>query len=132
MLDDEEQTEEDEIYLHASLSLSKAYVIDSRASNHMVASRESFITFPLSRGPSSHMGDDSKIPDVERGSNKIQLDDFMPSPIEKQIVEDEEEAYFSLQSIRMEESLLEVTPSPTALEVYEIYDISSPHMDDSE
>ena len=37
MSDDEENTEEDEICLHASLSLSKAYVIDSGASNHMVA-----------------------------------------------------------------------------------------------
>ena len=54
----------------------------------------------------------------------------MPSPTEKQIVEDEEEANFSLQSIRIEESLLGVTPSPVAIEVYEIYDISSPHMAD--
>ena len=28
------------------------------------------------------MGDDSKIPNVERGSDKIQHDDFMPSPTE--------------------------------------------------
>ena len=96
----------------------------------MVASMDSFITFPLSGGPRSQMGDDSKIPDVERGSDKIQHDDFMPSPIEKKIVEDEKEAYFSLQSIRMEESLLEVTPSPAAPEVYEIPDISPPHMAD--
>ena len=74
------------------------------------------------------MGDDSKILYVERGSHKIQHDDFMPSPTEKQIVEDEEEAEFSLQSIRIEESLLGVTPSPTAPEVYEISYISSPHM----
>ena len=32
----------------------------------------------------------------------------------------------------MEESLLEVTPSLAASEVYEIYDISSPHMADLE
>ena len=78
------------------------------------------------------MGDDSKIPYVEIGSNKIQHDDFMPSPTEKQIVEDEEEADFSLQSIRMEESLLEVTPYPASPEVYEISGISSPHMADPE
>ena len=95
MSDDEEKTEEYEICLHASLSPSKAYVIDSGASNHMVASMESFITFPLSGGPRSKMGDDSKIPNVERGSDKIQHDDFMPSPTENQIVEDEE-AYFFL------------------------------------
>ena len=69
--DDEEQTEEYEICLHASLSPSKAYVIDSGASNHMVSSMESFITFPLSGAPSNHMGDESKIPDAERGLDKI-------------------------------------------------------------
>ena len=117
MYDDEENTEEDDIFLHAILSPSKAYVIDSRASNHMVTSMESFINFPLLGGPRSHMGDDSKIPYVERGLDKIHHYEFMPSPIENKIVEDEEEAYFSLQSIRMEESLLKVTPSPTTLEV---------------
>ena len=78
------------------------------------------------------MGDESKIPDVEIGSCKIHHDDFMPSPIEKQIDEDEEEAHFFLQSIRMEESLLEVNPSPAATELYEIPDISPPHMADPE
>ena len=62
----------------------------------MVASMESFITFPLLGGPSSQMGYESKIPDVERGPDKIQHDDFMSSATEKQIVEDDEEAYFSL------------------------------------
>ena len=52
----------------------------------------------------------------------------MASPTKNQIVEDEEEAIFSLQSIRMEESLLEVTPSPASPEVYDIYNISSPHI----
>ena len=58
----------------------------------MVASRETFITFPLSGGPSSHMGYDSKIPYVERGLVKIHNDEFIPSPTTKKIVEDEEEA----------------------------------------
>ena len=48
----------------------------------------------------------------------------------KQIVEDEEEEKYSTQSIRTEESLLGVTPSPTALEVYEISDISYYHIAD--
>ena len=129
---DEEQTKEDEICLHASLSLSKAYLTNSRTSNHMVASRKSFITFPLSGGPRIHMGDDSKIPDVERGSDRIHHDEFIPSPTKKQIVEDEEEAEFFLQSIRIEECLLGVTPSPAAPKVYDISDISSPHMADPE
>ena len=75
------------------------------------------------------MGYDPKIPVVERGSVKIHHDDFMPSPTEKKIVEDEEEAYFSLHSIRMEESIHEATPYICSLEVYEIYDISYPQMD---
>ena len=134
MFDDEEQTEEHERFhaLHAILTPSKAYLIDFGASNHMVASRESFITFPLSGGPTSHMGDESKIPTIERGSNKIQHDEFIPSPTEKQIVEDEEEEEISTQSIRIEESLLEVTPSLATPEVYEIFDISSSHMSDPE
>ena len=98
----------------------------------MVSSWESFITFPLSGGPSSRMGDESKIPVVERGSYKIQHDEFMPSPTAIQIVQYEEEAEFSTQSFRIEESLLELTPSPASPKVYEISDISSPHMADPE
>ena len=132
MSDDEENNKKYDICLHASLSLLKAYLTDSRSSNHMVASRESFITFPLSGGPSSHMGDESKIPVVEKGSNKIHHAEFnnglyVPSPTTKQIVEDEEEARFSSPSIRMEESLLGVTPSLGAPKVYEISDISYSH-----
>ena len=58
----------------------------------MVSSRKSFITFPLLGGPRRHMGDDSKIPDIERGSDKIHHDEFMPSPTTNKIVEYEEEA----------------------------------------
>ena len=43
-------------------------------------------------------------------------------------VQDEEEAEASTQSIRIEDSLHTVTPSPDALEVYEISHISYPHM----
>ena len=95
MSDDEEHTKEDEICLHASLSLLKAYLIDSGASDHMVSSRKSFITFHLSGGPSSHIGNEYEILVVTRVSYKIQHDDFIPSPTTKQIVEDEEEAKFS-------------------------------------
>ena len=62
----------------------------------MVASKESYSTLSLLNGPNIHMGYDSKIPDVERGLDKIQHYYFMPSPTEKKIVEDEEEANFSL------------------------------------
>ena len=91
MSDDEEQTEEHDRFhfSHVILTPLKDYLIDSGAANHMVSSKESFITFPISGGPSSHMGDDSKIPVVEKGSDKIHHDEFMPFPTTKEIVEDE-------------------------------------------
>ena len=57
---------------------------------------------------------------------------FSASTLSNEVVQDEEEAESSSQSIRLEESLLGVTPSPAAPEVYEISDISFPHMDDPE
>ena len=42
----------------------------------MVSSRESFSTLTLSGGTSIHMGDDSQIPAVGRGSIKIQHGEF--------------------------------------------------------
>ena len=54
------------------------------------------------------------------------------STLSDEVVEDEEEAKSSTHAIRIEESLLIVTPSPNALEVYEIYDISSSHKVDLE
>ena len=56
----------------------------------------------------------------------------MPSPTTKKIGEDEDEVESSTQAIQIEESLLGVTPSPTARKVYEISNISSFHMDDPE
>ena len=56
----------------------------------------------------------------------------MPSPTTKQVVQDEEETKSSTQSIQIEESLLGVTHSPATPKVYEIYDVSSSHMDDPE
>ena len=52
---------------------------------------------------------------------------FSASTLSNEVVQDEE-AEASTQSIRIEDSLHAVTPSPDALEVYEIFDISSPHM----
>ena len=63
----------------------------------MVSSKESLTTQDLSGGPSIHMGDNSQIPYVGRGSIKIQHDEFknvldVPSSVAKQVVQDEEEA----------------------------------------
>ena len=42
----------------------------------MVSSKESFTTLDLSRGPNIHMGDESQIPTIGRGSIKIQHGEF--------------------------------------------------------
>ena len=123
--------------MKASLTLSKAYLIDFGASNHMVSSRESFTTLTLSGGPRTHMGGDSQILDSGRVYIKIQHDEFknvlyVPSSAAKQVVQDEEEAESSTQSIRIEESLIGVNPSPADLEVYELSNISYSHMTDPE
>ena len=71
---------------------------------------------------------------LERTSSTIRVLDpkFLASALTDEVVQDEEEAQYSTESIRIEESLLEVTHSPNAPEVYEIYDISFSHMDDIE
>ena len=55
---------------------------------------------------------------------------LLASTLSDEAVQYEEEAKYSTQSIWIEESLIGVTPSPTAPEVYEIFDISSSDIDD--
>ena len=57
---------------------------------------------------------------------------ILASTLSNEVVQDEEEAEASTQSIRIEDSLLAMTPSPDAPEVYEISDISSSHIADLE
>ena len=54
------------------------------------------------------------------------------STLSLEVVQDEEVAESSTQSIRIEESLLVVTHSPDAPEVFEISYISSTHIDEIE
>ena len=53
------------------------------------------------------------------------------STLSNEVVQDEEEAEASTQSIQIEFSLLAVSPSPNALEVCEIYDSLYPHMSET-
>ena len=53
---------------------------------------------------------------------------FSASTLSDEVVQDKEEAEASTQSIRIEDSIHAVTPSPDAPEVHEIYDISSSHI----
>ena len=57
---------------------------------------------------------------------------FSASTLFDEVVQDEDEAKSSTQSIRIEESLHAVTPSLDAPEVHEISDISSPHIVETE
>ena len=54
--------------LKAGLPRSIAYLIDSGASNHMVASKDLFSYVNINEGPTIHMGDDSQIPAAARGT----------------------------------------------------------------
>ena len=69
---------------------------------------------------------------LERISSTISTLDpkLSASTLSDEVVQDEEEAEASTQSI--EDSLHAVNPSPDALEVHEIYDISSPHISETE
>ena len=62
--------------LKEGFTQSKSYLIDSGASNQMVSSKASFTTLDLPRGPSIHMGDNSHIPTIGRGSIEIQNGEF--------------------------------------------------------
>ena len=69
-----EKTKEYERFhaLKEGFTQSKAYLIYSGASNHMVSSKESFTSLDIFGQPSIHMGDDSQIPTVGKGSIKIE------------------------------------------------------------
>ena len=77
--------------------------------------------------------EDHNSPLERKPTTKIFLDPkFLASTLSVEVVKDEEVAESSTQSIRIEESLLAVTPYPDAPEVYEISDISYPHMSEIE
>ena len=58
--------------LKDGFSKSHAFFIDSGASNHMVASKESFYSLQLTDGPSIHMGDDTQIWAEGKGTKKLE------------------------------------------------------------
>ena len=62
--------------LKVGFSQSQAFLIDSGASNHMVASKESFYSLDLIGGPSIHMGDDSRILAIGMGSVQFEYGVF--------------------------------------------------------
>ena len=69
--------------------------------------------------------------DITSNTTRVIYSKSLASTLSDEVVQDEEEAESSTQSIQIEESLLAVTPSPDAPEVCEISNISSPHMDET-
>ena len=71
---------------------------------------------------------------LESTSSTISILDpkISASTLSDEVVQNEEEAKSSTQSIRIEGSLLAVTPFLDAPKVHEISDISYPHMDETE
>ena len=71
---------------------------------------------------------------LERKSSTVRILDpkILASTLPDEVVQDKEEAEASTQSIRIEDSLHAVTPSPDAPKVHEISDISSPHIAETE
>ena len=63
--------------LKAVFSKSHAFLIESGAFNHMIASKESFSSLQLTDGPSIHMGYDTQIQAEENGSIKLEHGVFM-------------------------------------------------------
>ena len=57
--------------LKAVFSKYHAFLIDSRASNHMVSSKESFSSLKITNGPSIHMGYDTKTQAKGKGAIKL-------------------------------------------------------------
>ena len=79
-----------------------------------------------------HNEDHNSTLEIIASTTRVLYSKVSASTLSDEVVQDEEEAESSSQSIRIEESLLGVTPSPATLEVYEISDISSSHISKTE
>ena len=86
----------------------------------------------LDRTFGKHNEDHNSTLEITSSTTRVIYSKFSASTLFDKVVQDEEEAKSSTQSFWIEESLLAVTPSPDALEVCEISDISSSHMDETE
>ena len=75
-----------------------------------------------------HNEDHNSTLEITSSTTRVLYSKVSVSTLFDEVVQDEEKAEASTQSIRIEDSLLVVTPSPDAPEFYDIYDMSSPHM----
>ena len=77
----------------------------------------------LDRTFGKHNEDHNITLDITSSTTRVLYSKFLSSTLSDEVVQDEDEAESSTHSIRIEESLHEVTPSPDAPEVHEISDI---------
>ena len=82
----------------------------------------------LDRTFGKHNEDHNRNLEITSSTTRVIYSKVSASTLSDEVVQDEEEAEYSTQSIRIEESLLAVTPSPDAPEFCEISDILHPHM----
>ena len=85
----------------------------------------------MDRNFGKHNEDHNSTLEITSNPTRVLYSKFSPSTLSDEAVQDEEEAETSTQSIRIKDSLHAVTPSPDALEVHEISDISSPHISET-
>ena len=86
----------------------------------------------LDRTFGKHNEDHNSTLEITSSTTRVLYSKFSASTLSDEVVQDEDEAESSTQSIRIEESLHAVTPSPDAPEVHEISDISYSHIDEIE
>ena len=79
-----------------------------------------------------HNDDHNSTLDIIAITTRVLHSKLSASTLSDEVFQDEDEAESSTHSIRIEESLHEVTPSPDAPEVHEIFDISSSHISEIE
>ena len=75
-----------------------------------------------------HNEDHNSTLEITSSTTRFIYSKVSASTLSNEVVQDEDEAEYFTQSIRIEESLHEVTPSPDAPKVHEISDISSSHI----
>ena len=86
----------------------------------------------LDKNFGKHNEDHNSNLEITASTTRVLHSKFSATTLSNEVVQDEDEVESSTHSIRIEESLHEVTPSPDAPEVHEISDISSSHISEIE
>ena len=86
----------------------------------------------MDRTIGKHNEDHNSTLEITSSTTRVLYSKFSTSTLSNEVVQDEEEAESSTQSIRIEECLLGVNHSLATPKVYEIYDISYSNMSDIE